>query len=62
MIVADTNLVAAFIIRSALTPAAFAVRSRDHDWIAPTLLRSELLSALVKYIVLAKSLDRDEAI
>lgn len=62
MIVADTNLVAAFILRGAATAAAFAVRARDRNWVAPRLLRSELLGALSKYVVISRSLDRDEAV
>lgn len=62
MIVADTNVVAAVVIPGAALPDALAARSRDRDWIAPRLLESELLNALSKYVVVAKTLDRDEAV
>jgi predicted nucleic acid-binding protein len=62
VIVADTNLVVSSVIRGALTKAALAVRKRDADWIAPSLLRSEFLNSLAKYVVVARSLDRDDAL
>jgi predicted nucleic acid-binding protein len=62
MIVADTNLVLSCVLRGTTSAAALAVRARDKDWIAPRLLRSELLNALVKYVVIAKTLDRDLAL
>ena len=60
MIVADTNLIAYFVIPGARTESAERVRSKDRNWIAPTLLRSELLNVLAKYIARG-ILDRDEA-
>jgi predicted nucleic acid-binding protein len=62
VIVVDTNVVAAVIIRGATTPDAFTARSRDREWLAPRLLRSELLNAIAKYVVVAGTLDRDEAV
>ena len=62
MIVVDTNVVAAVVIRGATIDDAFAARARDREWIAPRLLASELLNALSKYLVIAKSLDRDDAV
>jgi len=61
MIVADTNLVAYFVIPGALTNAAELVRAKDRDWIAPSLLRSELLSVAARYVE-AGLVDRDEAL
>jgi len=62
MIIVDTNVVAAAVIRGAIIPDAFAARARDRDWVAPRLLVSELLNAFSKYVVVAKSLNRDEAV
>jgi hypothetical protein len=42
MIVVDTNVVVAVVVRGANTPDALAVRARDNDWIAPSLLQSEV--------------------
>ena len=50
MIVADTNLIAYFAIRDANSELADAVFEADSVWTAPLLWRSELRSALVKYI------------
>jgi predicted nucleic acid-binding protein len=62
MIVADTTLVASAVITGNWTRAAAEARVRDKQWIAPRLLRSELLSALAKYVVVAKTLERDDAV
>ena len=62
MIVADTNLVLSCVVRGIASSKALAVRARDNEWIAPRLLRSELLNALGKYVVVAKTMDRDLAV
>src|SRR5438552_18367978 len=61
MIVADTNLVAYLVIPGSSTNAAVRFRARERDWIAPSLLRSELLSVAARYLT-AGLLDRDEAV
>ncbi len=48
MIVADTNVIAYFLIKSSLTPAARAVYQKDPDWIAPVLWRSEFRNVLIQ--------------
>ena len=48
MIVADTNLIAYFLIKSGCTPDARTVYQKDPDWIAPVLWRSELRNALIQ--------------
>lgn len=48
MIVADTNLIAYFLIRSEFTPDARAVYQKDPEWIAPVLWRSELRNVLIQ--------------
>ena len=48
MIVADTNLIAYFLINSGFTPDASAVYQKDPDWIAPLLWRSELRKVLIQ--------------
>ena len=48
MIVADTNLIAYFLIKSGFTPDAHAVYQKDPDWIAPALWRSELRNVLIQ--------------
>ena len=48
MIVADTNLIAYFLIKSGFTPDARAVYQKDPDWIAPLLWRSELRNVLIQ--------------
>lgn len=60
MIVADTNLVAYMLIKGQMTQEAEGVRARDRRWVAPALLRSELLSVLAAYVTSGR-LDRDEA-
>src|SRR5690242_8685299 len=62
MIVVDTNVLVAAIVRGASSRLAMAARRRDSHWLAPPLLRSELLNSLVKYVVVAKTLDRDRAL
>jgi predicted nucleic acid-binding protein len=61
MIVADTNLLVSMVVDGPLSRAAEAARARDNHWIAPRLLRSEFLNSLAKYVVVAKTMDRDEA-
>ena len=48
MIVADTNLIAYFLIKSDFTPDAHAVYQKDYEWIAPLLWRSELRNVLIQ--------------
>lgn len=50
MIVADTNLIAYFAVRDANSELADAVFEADPVWVAPLLWRSELRSALIKYV------------
>jgi len=50
VIVTDTNLIAYFAIRDANSELADAVFETDSVWVAPLLWRSELRSALTKYI------------
>jgi predicted nucleic acid-binding protein len=50
VIVADTNLIAYFAVRDANSELADAVFEADPVWVAPLLWRSELRSALIKYI------------
>ena len=51
MIVADTNLIHAWIARAPdLRDAVARVRSRDADWIAPPLWQSEFRSVLSQQI------------
>ena len=62
MIVVDTNVVLAVVVRSDATQAALAARARDAVWIVPRLFVSEALQSLLKYVVVAKSMDRDQAL
>lgn len=62
MIVVDTNVLLAAVIRGASSQMTLAVRRSDSQWIAPFLLRSEFLNALAKYVVIAKTMDRDRAL
>ena len=48
MIVADTNVIAYFLIKSHYTPDARAVYQKDPEWIAPVLWRSELRNVLIQ--------------
>jgi len=48
LIVADTNLIAYFLIKSDFTPDAHAVYQKDYEWIAPLLWRSELRNVLIQ--------------
>jgi predicted nucleic acid-binding protein len=50
VIVTDANLIAYFAIRDANSELADAVFEADPVWVAPLLWRSELRSALAKYI------------
>src|SRR5690554_3399295 len=51
MIVVDTDVIAAFWIKSARTPDALKARRKDPHWIAPVLWRSEFRSVLRQYVV-----------
>ena len=62
MIVTDTNVVVSMVLEGPLSKLAEATRARDKQWIAPRLLRSELINSLAKYVAVAKTLDRDEAV
>ncbi len=48
MIVADTNVIAYFLIKSGFTPDAHAVFQKDPDWIAPVLWRFEFRNVLIQ--------------
>ncbi len=61
MIVADTNVVAYFVIAGENTAHAEAVRSRDADWRVPGLFINEWLNVVTLH-VLKKMLERDEAV
>jgi len=61
LIVADTNLIAYFLIKSGFTPDAHAVYQKDPDWIAPVLWRSELRNVLIQSLRHA-SLSLDEVL
>ena len=47
MIVADTNLVAAFAVKADASALAFAILSKDRDWMAPPIWESELRNVLL---------------
>jgi predicted nucleic acid-binding protein len=48
VIVADTNLLAYLVWKGATTPSAMLARARDKRWIAPALVRYELMNVLVQ--------------
>lgn len=50
MIVADASLIACFAVRDERSELADAVCEADATWVAPLLWRSEVRSALVKYV------------
>ena len=50
MIVADTNLIAYFLIDGDFTQEAEAVYLADSDWVAPYLWRSEFRKILALYL------------
>jgi predicted nucleic acid-binding protein len=60
MIVADTNLIAYLLIQGEHTERARRVYTRDPDWRAPPLWRSEFLSVLAT-TVKAGVLSADQA-
>ena len=61
MIVADTNLVAYVVIPGEQTNSALRVRSIDRNWIAPGLLRHELIN-VIAFNVRKGILSKDEGI
>ena len=50
MIVADTNLIAYFLINGDFTEDAEIVYQKDSDWVAPYLWRSEFRNILALYL------------
>jgi predicted nucleic acid-binding protein len=50
VIVADTNLIAYFLIKGDFTDQANATFHKDPEWIAPILWRSEFRNVLALYI------------
>jgi predicted nucleic acid-binding protein len=58
VIVADTNVVAYFLIPGTATADAERVRSKDHDWVSPNLLRYEWMN-VVGQQVRTKRIERD---
>jgi predicted nucleic acid-binding protein len=50
VLVVDTNVLAAFLLSANETAAALAVHTKDPQWAAPPLWRSELRSVLVQYV------------
>lgn len=50
MIVVDTNVIAYFVIPGDLTEVAESVRSKDPQWAAPKLWRSEMRNLLALYL------------
>ena len=50
MIVADTNLIAYFLLPSDESAGAEAVFRKDQEWASPYLWRSELRNVLTQYI------------
>jgi predicted nucleic acid-binding protein len=58
VIVADTNVVAYFLIPGTATADAERVRSKDHDWVSPNLLRYEWMNVVGQH-VRTKRIERD---
>ena len=50
MIVADTNLIAYFLITGDRTPLADAAFEKDPDWVVPVLWRSEFRNVLALHV------------
>jgi predicted nucleic acid-binding protein len=50
VIVADTNLLVYLLVPTPLTRAAEQVRALEKVWIAPPLIRHELLNVLARYV------------
>ncbi len=50
MIVADTNLLAYFLLQGAFTDLAERAYARDADWHAPLLWRSEFRNVLILHV------------
>jgi len=50
VIVADTNLLAYFLLRGAFTDLAERAYARDADWHAPLLWRSEFRNVLILHV------------
>ncbi len=61
MIVVDTNIVVHFVLGSAETARMEALRVKDNQWLAPALLRYELLNVLTRFMH-RNLLSRDEAV
>jgi predicted nucleic acid-binding protein len=61
MIVVDTNTVAYLYIQGQQTPQAEKVLTKDPEWIAPRLWRSEFISVLT-FCVRQKMLSLDSAL
>jgi predicted nucleic acid-binding protein len=47
LIVADTNLIAALTVRTDASALAFAVLTKDSEWVAPQIWESEFRNALI---------------
>lgn len=61
MIVADTNLIAYFLIEMEETQVAQACANRDPIWIAPAIWRHEFINVLTQY-VRTRGLPVDQAL
>jgi len=59
VIVVDSNVIAYCWLNGPLTEAAQRVRTKDADWHAPVLWRSELRSILTGYFRLRASAGSD---
>jgi predicted nucleic acid-binding protein len=47
LIVADTNLIAALTVKTDVSALAFAVLTKDSEWMAPQIWESEFRNALI---------------